>query len=289
MVRSVVSPALIAAGTLGATALILSWYRPPRNVGVSADTPAAIQQDLRDAGFDVMPVPDAWAAVATDGLPTATDGRTLWVLGIATEGLEVERVLRMSHQAPWWPDPPSRLPTYEEAQAMGQQVCPALAVFFVLYGVVFGLGSIARDADDGALAAELTLPIWRVVPPLARWVAATAVLTLFYALCVALVAAMVGVTDPGATVRNGAAACGGSAAIGIAVVGAHGLRAAFSGPFALGISGATAMLAVGATPAGPFLPVASVVAGGSGWIPMVVAGAAGVAASGAFAWRTRSG
>ena len=101
---------------------------------------------------------------------------------------------------------------------------------------------------------------------------------------------MIGVADAGALVRHGTAACGGATAIGIAVVGGtRGIRAAFSGPFVLGMSIATGLLGAGATAVGPWLPVASVFGGGSGWVPLAGAGLAGVAASLLFGFRTRRG
>jgi ABC-type transport system involved in multi-copper enzyme maturation permease subunit len=163
-----------------------------------------------------------------------------------------------------------------------------LMLLFALYGVVFGVAMIARDRDDGTLEAELSLPMARWVPGAARWTSSTAVLAIFLGYCVALFDALVGVPDAGALIRHGIAASGGAVCLGIAVVGRAGIRRGFSGPFAIGLTIATALLGmgIGLPRVGQWLPLASVLAGGDGWAPLTLSLLSGVVASALFAWRS---
>jgi ABC-type transport system involved in multi-copper enzyme maturation permease subunit len=165
-------------------------------------------------------------------------------------------------------------------------VCDVLALLFVLYGLVFGLGGVARDRDDGTLEIELSLPIPRWVGGMARWIASTLILATFFTVSVALLAAILPTPGVGAVIRNGVAACGGGVAIGLVTVGTAGIKQGFSGPFALAMSSATGLAAAGPLLKLTWLPVGSLFAGGDGWAACAVALGLGFVASALYGWRT---
>jgi hypothetical protein len=284
VVRSMVWPGLVTAATLSVTLSIAALVRPGRDVAVAPDLEPALFQALVEADFDVDVQADPGAEVRAGRSTMGTDGRTLWIYGTPSAALDIESMLRIRADAPWRPMP-MRLPSARSRFARGDLVCAVLALLFVLYGLVFGLGGVARDRDDGSLEIELSLPIPRWVGGLARWIASTLILATFYAASVALLAAILPTPGIGAVIRNGVAACGGGVAIGLTVVGTAGIKQGFSGPFALGMSGLTGLAAAGPLLGLTWLPVGSLFAGGDGWAACGVAVAVGVGAAALYGWR----
>ena len=148
--------------------------------------------------------------------------------------------------------------------AHGDVACRLVGLLFVLYGVVFGLGGVARDRDNGSLEAELALPVPRWVGGLARWIASSLVLGAFYAATVLLFSSMFPVRDCGAVVRHGVAAASVGVALGLSAVGSAGLKNGFSGPLAVAMTGATGLASVGAALTLAWMPIASLLTNGSG-------------------------
>lgn len=291
VVRSMVWPGLVVIGTLCGTLGVAAVVRPGRDVVLAESAPAELAVELRSAGFDVRTVEDPGALVVAGDATLGTDGHTLWVYGTPSGALELEAHLRTwaaTTRPVTWRPVPLPLPEARGGFARGDLVCGVLALLFVLYGLVFGLGSVARDRDDGTLEAELALPIPRWVGAFARWVASSVILAAFYAVSVAAIAAVLPVPGPWDVVRNGIAACGGGVAIGLAVVGTSGLRQGFSGPFAAGMTLATGLAGTGALGL-TWLPIANLFAGGSGWSALAVATAAGLGAAHLYAWRVGVG
>lgn len=291
VLRSLVWPAALTAGTLLVTVATISAMRPTQAVALLG--PAAEDAELRaevlEHGWRIVESSDHDGLLERGEVMAATDGTTLWTNYVGTQQtLQLEAMLRIRAGAPWRPRPPRRLPTAQDTAPSGDLVLRMLAGLFCLYGVVFGLGSVARDRDDGSLEAELTLPVPRWVPGLSRWIAATAVLSVFYALCCLLFDALISTTDLAATLRNGAAACGATTAFGLALVGTSGVRQSFSGPFAFALAATTGLVGAGAwaPEVGAALPVASLAAGGSGVVPLLVSLLLGLAAAGVFALRS---
>ncbi|MFT4626945.1 MAG: hypothetical protein ACI8PZ_005626 [Myxococcota bacterium] len=284
--RSLLWPTGLTAGTLVATLVVFASLRGSEIVGVSSTVDKALVEMLEADGFHTVQVEDARAAVL-GGTWAALDGAVLWTNDRGPRALQLEASVRTFLDAPWRPDPVVPLPKAAEAAPNGAAVCQLVASLFALYGVVFGLGMVARDRDDGTLAAELALPIARWVPGAARWIAGTLLLSLFYALCVAIFDAIMGLPDAAAMTRHGAAACGAATALGVMAVGRTSLRQSFAGPFAAGMGAATGLIALGnANPAvGRWLPLASVFTDGDGWAPLAGSLVAGVIASAAFALR----
>lgn len=277
VVRSLLWPVALVPVTLMFTVLGFVWLEGDWPVAVDARTDPAIVHALEDAGFTTVPVPDARRAVLDGDFRSSTDGETVWADAIRGRTLQVERVLRIERGADWMVAP--RVETRAD-QSQGARVMGVIAVLFVLFGVVFGAGMVARDRDDGTLEAELALGVRRWVHGVSRVLAGTVVLFVHFLLGVLVLHAVLGVEGVGALARHGVAACSASVAIGVLVVGRAGLKVGFSGPLAAGLSLATGLVAVGvAVPAvGSQIPIASLVAGGSGWGPLLgavlVAGAA---------------
>lgn len=269
VLRSMIWPGLVTCITLAATLFIAATLRPGRTVGVSEDADPGLVAELVAAQFDVQTVDDPATAVRDGALSLGTDGHALWIYGTPPSALELESILRTRVGASWKPMP-MPLPEARGGQAGGDVGCRVLGLLMVLYGLVFGLGGVARDRDDGSLDAELALPVPRWVGGLARWIASTAILTWFYALSVLVFGALMPVSAPWELVRHGMAATGTAVAIGLAVVGGAGLKQGFSGPLALGMTLATGLASVGGVLHTPWLPIASLFGGGSGWSAIAV-------------------
>lgn len=292
VMRSLVWPTGITVGTLVATLVVAAILKGSVVVGITDQVPAEVVQVIEAQGWATRTTDDPVGLVRRGSAWAATDGRALWAANPSVDLLHLEAMLRAHHGADWTPavhqasSTPQAPP--EHSGDPGLLICRMLAVLFALYGVVFGLGAVARDRDDGTLEAELSLPLPHWVPGLARWIAATAVLTGSYALAVVLFDAIMGVTEPATIVRHGFAACGGAAAIGLMAVGGAGLKQGFSGPLAAGLTLTTAAIGfgLGAPSIGHVLPLASLFAGGSGWGPVGATLALGLLSAGVFSVRS---
>lgn len=287
VLRSMIWPSGITVGTLLLVLATFAVLGERVEVAVDETVPPALIERLEAHGWTVLRG-DAEALVREGRAFAGTDGRVLWTRSEGIRQLELEAVLREHAGAPWRPSARDALPRHGDDVAMADLLCRILAVLFALYGAVFGLGSVARDRDDGSLLAELTLPVPHWVPGLARWAAATAVITAFYAFAVATFHAILGVSDPWPFVRHGFAAAGGAAAIGLMVVGGAGLERGFSGPLATTMALVTGAMGAGLVlpDFGQALPIASVLAGGTGWAPAGAALVLGVLAAAVFSVRS---
>jgi len=287
VLRSLVWPAGLTIGTLLATLLVFSVTRRSEAVGVSPDVDAALVERLESEGWSPVITEDPEAALRSGQVWAATDGSTLWH-GSGARALQLESLLRQRLGATWWPEAEVRMPSTQDAAPQGAIFATLVAVMFTLYGVVFGLGMVARDRDDGSLEAELALPLPHWVAGASRWLAATIVLSIFFAFSVALFDAVIGVSRPTALVRHGIAATGGATALGLISVGRAGVKQGFSGPLAAGLAAAMGLMGVGlARPEiGATLPLASLMSGGSGWVPVGVSLVFGILASFAFSVRS---
>ncbi len=289
--RSLVWPTGLAAGTLLLTLVVAAALRVGAVVAVSADVDAALAEDIAAEGWEVRTLPDAAAverAVHEGRAWAGTDGRALWIRTPSRDALQLESLLRAHRGARWRPVARSALPTTVDTAAFGSRIVRIILLLFALYGVIFGLGMVARDRDDGTLEAELSLPVARWVPGAARWLAGTGVLAVFAAYAVALFASLVGVDRPLALFLDGFAACAGAVSLGIGLVGGAGIKQGFSGPLAFGLTGATGLIGLGAMypELGRWCPLASLMAGGDGVVPAALAVVAGAAAAWLFARRS---
>ncbi|MEZ4322718.1 MAG: ABC transporter permease subunit [Myxococcota bacterium] len=285
IVRSLLWPIALVPLTLMFTVFGFVWLEGDWPVAIDSGVDAALEADLVDHGFTVSRVASARDSVTSGAFRSGTDGSTVYAGAIRGRVLQLERVLRERANADWMIAPPPK-PRADESQ--GGRVMGVIGVLFVLFGVVFGAGMVARDRDDGTLEAQLALGVNRWVHGTARWLAGSAVLVLHYALAMAVLHAILGVEEPTRVLRNGVAACGGAVAVGLLVIGRAGLKSGFSGPLASGLSIATALAAAGVAAPGPgrYLPIASLLTDGSGYVPLLGATALGVAAIALFTWRS---
>lgn len=263
IVRSLLWPIALGPITLVLTVLVWVWIEGDWPVAVDPSTPIEVVQTLRSEGIVISPVEDAREAVASGRYNLGTDGHTVFAAADRGRTLELERVLRKRVDAPWMAAEPVP-PRYDPEQ--GAKVTGVLGFLFVLFGVVFGAGMVARDRDDGTLEVELALGVRRWVHGTARWLAGTGVLALHFVLAVAVLDALMGIQQPLRLVANGTAACGTAVAIGLLVIGRGGLKSGFSGPLAAGISLATGLAAVGIVqpPGAAGIPIASLLSPGAG-------------------------
>jgi hypothetical protein len=290
LIRSLIWPPAVVVGALGGTiALALALAAPPR-VGLTAEAQKLGPALAAEGWVVVVGVTDPDAAVQSGSVTAATDGVAIWTRGDATA---VERVLRRATGAAWYPAsaPPVDAAAPEPAtETLGGwdlfAVPPRLiALLYTLYGAVFGLASVARDRDDGSLQAELATgnPWW--VFGAARWLAPTLVLGVAASGTIALLGAILGGDSTGAIFRHAWASVGGATAVGLIAVGHRGMAQGMSTALSAALVAVTALIAVGvrAPALGVCLPIASLAAGGEGWLPLGGAVLAGGASAMAFA------
>lgn len=287
VLRSMVWPGLVTCGTLAATLVGTSLVRPTRVVAVPLDADPAIVRMLEEADFVPRPIADVEGNVRKCRPSLGTNGHDLYICGVPPTALEVEALLRERAGASWRPVP-WKPPDPRRQNLHGDVAIRVLGLLFVLYGLVFGLGGVARDRDDGSLEAELALPVPRWVGGFARWAASSAVLGGFFAVSAIGFGALIPVQDLGEVLRHGVAAAAVGVALGLSVVGTAGLKNGFSGPFALAMSWATGLAAVGAALDLWWMPIGSLFTSGDGWAALFVAGWTGIGAAVLYGARVTS-
>ncbi len=284
VVRSVSWPIALVPLTLMLTILAYAGWGGTHPVAITARTPFAVVEQLHAEGFPTVEVSDPRSEVQRGRFRYGVDtGDRLYVASGWGRALQVERAVRIALGAPWRaaPDPP---PTIDRRRGAGLMV--VLGMIFVLFGVVFGAGMVARDRDEGTLEVLLAAAVPRWVHGASRWLAGTVVLTAAYTVGLLVIHAIIGVEPMGAVLRHGGAACAAGVALGVAAAGWKRTMG-FGSALARGIGGATGMAALGAAaPAlAAHLPVASLVAGGDGWTPVGSAALLGAGAVAVFTAR----
>lgn len=288
VLRSLVFPLALTAGTLVATLVVVSATAVPPVVAVPPGwSDPAIEQRLAGYGFRTEPFADPMAAVLDRDARAATDGRTLWASGWTTDGIVVEAALRERHGSRFVLEPVVGLPRAADLSWAGALLARLMGAVFALYGVVLGAGMVARDRDDGTLAAEFVLPLPRWLHGASRFVAASTVLAAFVTASLLVFDALIGVPAVAAAARHSVAACTTAVAVGLVSVGRSGLRGGFAGRLAAGLATSFGLYALGvASPAlAPWVPIASLGEVRGGWWPLVVSALIG---AGAVVWFERS-
>lgn len=286
VLRSLIWPTLIAAATLLGTLAIVALQVHEQPVLLTPDTPSHVREALKDANYPTQFSENPKQSVY-NGAWAGTDGSTLWTNDLGARALALEGTLRKHAGAAWRPPAQNKQSSGKSDGSHGLAICQLVAVLFALYGMVFGLGTVARDRDDGTLAADLVLPVSTWVHGWARWLAGTALLSVSYLLCVLVFHAIMGLHDPAEVLRHGIATAGASTAIGLVVVGRASLRQSFTGPFTLGAALCSALIGAGTTGyawAG-MLPMASIYSGSDGWAAVGLSVVGGCVASAIFATR----
>lgn len=289
ILRSLAFPLGLTAGTLVVTLLVVALVRPQRVVAVPPQISPTLVESIEAHGFDTRVEPDLKEAVLDGRVWSATDGTTVWHTYPDSQTALLEAVVREEIGAAWRPELRLVLPQVGQAGPIGELIVHILGALFALYGVVFGVGTVARDRDDGSLEAELTLPIPRWIPGLARWIAGSLLLGLFYALAALVFTALFGIAEPGALIRNGAAGGATAVAIGLVTVGRAGIaRGGFTSALSTGLLLGTLVMGAGLALPGPsaWVPLASMMGDGGGWAPLGLSLLAGGGASLVFGWRS---
>lgn len=284
--RALAFPVILTILTLLATLAVVSLGRGTPVVAFQEVPPDEVAAALITQGMRARQRDDVRQALV-DGDAIFGVAADRWYTAGGRDAVVAEGVLRDHVGARWKPVPPP-LPGGASAARQGSTVANLLIAIYALYGVVFGAGMVARDREDGTLEVELTLALPKSLHGLTRWVAATLVIGSWVALATLYTAALLGLPDPGETLRHGVAAAGASVALGLASVRRAGLRSGFAATLAAGLSATTAMLGLGylLPSVGSWLPLASLASGGTGWAPLVGMVLLGLASVGLFTWRS---
>jgi hypothetical protein len=291
VLRSLIFPVALTAGTLLITLGVLSYAHGPDAVAVTgaAADDAVLLEAFREHGWTPIKIDDPAEAIKAGRVFAGTDGTELWVDDLGRKELRLEALVR-GPDAYWAPAPPNKQPRVDRSSVMGRILTRILGALFTLYGVVFGAGMVARDRDDGTLEAELALAVPRWIHGASRWLAGASVLTAFFLLSQVIFDSLLGVPDAAALARNGAASTATAVAVGLLVIGQAGLKQGFSGPLSLGLSVVTGLLMLGATvpEVGIYVPMASLMTDSDGWIPLALTSVVGALTVAGFTWRTAS-
>jgi len=287
VLRSLVFPTVLVVGTLLATIGIAAWVRWEPTVALAPEI-ADIAPALREHGLRPVVVDDPEAAVKDQTAWAGVWDRKVLLTGSGPKALMLESIVRQRAGAAWRPDVDVPKPPIGVALAMGHRVVVLLAALFSLYGVVFGIGMVARDRDAGTLEIDLSLPVPRWVHGATRLITGTLALSLFLSLGIFMVEAVIGVSNGWALVRHGVATAAGATSIGLLSVGRGGLENGFTGPLTLGMTLATGLLGLGfgQAPFAAWVPLASIATSASGW--EALAGAAVLAVPTVWIFTIRS-
>jgi hypothetical protein len=292
VLRSLVFPVGLAATAMILTVVAVVLLRPPGTLALTpeAATPA-ILAEAEAGGWPVVQVDDPHALVIAGSAAAATDGRTIWTYKASAEALRLESLLRRNLNAGWRIEPPTKQGRTNRARSERgtRHLLQFIGALFAFYGVVFGAGSVARDRDEGTFDAELVtaLPMW--VHGAARWLAGSVLLSAFFAFSVILFDAFIGVAAPVSLAVHGAAACAGSTAIGLVVIGRAGLENGFAAPMSAGLVIVVTLLSIGLKLdlQVAWLPVASLLTDDiSGAAALATSVTWGVAGTALFTWRS---
>lgn len=289
VVRSVVWPAFLGPMTLSLTLLLAAlWTAPETVVAVPTDLSPALARALEADGLLLTRVDDPQAAVAEGLLNLGTDGATVWTSAYPESTLRLENVLRAERGAAWRMEPQRILLPHPHVRRVGGNALRPMGVLFVLYAMVFAMGSVARDHDEAILDAERSLPMPTWVAGLARWNATVLVLGASWALTIGLMVAMMDSEAPVEHFLRGLGAVAAAGAIGLALIGGGGIRRGFSAAFAGGAVLVMGPISAGvAVPGGGWLPLFSLFTDGPGWSSALLGLLMGPVAALLFGWRVR--
>ena len=220
--------------------------------------------------------------------PVGTDGTTVWSASLPANTFALENLLRRQRGSAWRLRPVRPLPKHSSVRVVGGHGLRPLAFLFVLYAMVFSMGSIARDKDASILDVERSLPIPEWVPGLARWTATVVTLSGAWALTVLLMVVMMDSERPHHHFMRGVGSIAAAASIGLAMIGGGGLKQGFSASFASG-----SFLVSGLVGAGiltwklQWMPLVSILGNGNGLWSLLIGLASGPVAAWIYAWRVR--
>ncbi len=274
VIRSLIFPVALTTGTEVVTLGVVAITVPDDQVAVPTSwTDDALGQLLATHQITLEPTSDPAGAVFNKEAKAGFDGSKVYTLGLPPELLLVESYLRSKHPESWQIEPVLREHRPQDLPGAGRLISRLVSAIYALYGVVIGAGMIARDRDDGTLAAEFLLPVPRFAIAASRWIAASLVLCGCQIPALFLLDALISVPDLYAQMGHGAAASLTSCAIGLAAIGSSGAKSGFSARLAGALSADFALYLAGRLIPGlaPILPVASLGQASEPWLPLILA------------------
>jgi len=290
VVRSLVWPTFLGPVTVSLTLVAVAlWRSPQRSATVPPDLDAAMEEALQDDGWVLIEDPDPGSAVRQGRSSLATDGHQVWSSTGPNSTLSLEYVVREVRGSGWRMRPVRVLPAHRDVQVMGGHGLRPLAFLYVLYAMVFTMGSLARDNDASILDVERSLPIPEWAPGLVRWVATVTVLSSAWCVTVLLMVVMMDAYEPTGHLLRGIGSIAAAAAVGLAVIGGSGLKQGFSSSFATGAFVVAGLVSIGlVTWRLEWLPLIGILGNGTGPAALVIGLSMGPPAALFHAWRVRA-
>jgi hypothetical protein len=225
VLRALVAPPVLLAGTLAVTALVVSSASAPGPVAVADQ---ALTGQLEARGVPVMRVEEAEAALRSHGtdraiwgeagqwhFATTPTGWARWSGQRARADLAVEAALRGAIGADWVVELPDAADARATLPGQVDLLARGLAVLYSLYAVVLAVAATVRDRETGVLEAAGTVPLPGWMRPVARWLAVGGVVGVLLVSAQLLVGALLGHAQPVAWGLHGLASVLVGAALGI--------------------------------------------------------------------------
>ena len=245
LVRALAWPGLLTALTLVLSASAAGLWWSTDQVAVEEPELHAL---LSAEGLSAVLVADAQEEVRSGRAE-----RGVWreeghlVLGSAWGGrmqARIEGVLRQHQGSGWGLEVPPSSGRGRDLGPATRALMGLLGVLFVLYGAVFGAGSLHRDRADGTLDAERSLPIPDRWHALARVLASGLLLSVAMALSVGLMHGLIGLERPAAWLLAGSAGAAAGACLGVGLM-AGATEESLSGPLTRAMTLSMGLLGAG--------------------------------------------
>jgi len=268
--RSLLFPMLLTCVTMAATIVFVAWNRVPAVLAVGPDVTEAAAEGWKPDGVSIVRSDTPRKMVARGDAAAGTNGETLWISEVSTDALYIQAAWRVDHGQ----EAISPEPVVDRSERSGALVVVFHLVLYTLFGVIFGAGMIARDRDEGSLAAEMLAPVPWWTLAVGRWLGATIVLACTSVLTIEVFQALMSLHDTASLLQKGIASVAAGAALGQAVIGRRGAASGFAGPLTVGITACGLLLGAGArqAPFAAWLPIASLMHPDSGnqmWFGLV--------------------
>ncbi len=213
-----------------------------------------------------------------------------WVLGRVWPGratLRLESLLREIAGARWRIDIPPLEARPTDVDYQAHLIAGVIGLFFTLYGVVMGAGTVFRDRGNGCLESELSLPLPFWMHGAARIAALSVVLV--PALCTTLLVlhGLLGIDSLSTWMLHDCLAALTGGVLGLAATSGPKSDKGFSAPLSRALATTIALIGAGwALPQlGRWLPLSSIGAFLAGLDPAATAAPLALAAAGAAALR----
>lgn len=285
VLRALLAPPVVLAGTLALTGAVVATGGAPGPVAVASDRAEQVLVLADVAWVRVDDVDAALAAGATDRglvrrgeawqIESRPSGWARWSGNRMRADLELEAAVREVTGAQWrlaLPPTPDRGPTLAGQVSMLARV---LSVLYTLYAVVLAAAATVRDRQTGVLEATSGVPVSKVVRPASRLAALVVAVGGVLVATQLLVGVLLGHGQPLLWGLQGLAAVVVGAALGLVAPAGRGLQPrgpltgapdGLSTPLSHALVAVTTLggVGVGAPVVGAWLPVAGLAAGDGG-------------------------